>query len=279
VGVAGSVLASAWCALAGSAGELIAARAVQGSAAAVVIPRTIGLIRCMFSGAELPKALGTIGPVMGLTSMCGPPLGGLLIHADLFGWSWRTIFLVNVALGIGVWLAARLWPEDRAASPPRLELAGTALVALGLGLLVYPLLGGGHWWLLVVGPAVLGLFVVTQRRAARTGRPVLVEPSLFAGPGFSAALAGSVLFFGVTTGLVLVVVLQMQLGGCAIGRSRPAAMDRWHGTCFLAGRCPSGPEVRPVGDVRRTGHAASRPVGRDRWLPGPARRAAGGAAA
>jgi MFS family permease len=113
LGVVGFVLASLACAFAPSSDALIAARVVQGAAAALVIPQTFGLIRAMFKGAELPRALGTIGPVMALSAILGPMLGGFLTHADLFGWSWRSVFVVNVPLGLGVLACARILTEDR----------------------------------------------------------------------------------------------------------------------------------------------------------------------
>ena len=73
----------------------------------MIIPQTIGLIRAMFDGDELAKALGTIGPVMGLSAVSGPLLGGVLTHADV-GSSWRAVFLVNVPLAIARARAARL---------------------------------------------------------------------------------------------------------------------------------------------------------------------------
>jgi EmrB/QacA subfamily drug resistance transporter len=215
IGVAGFVLASVVCAFAGSAGLLIGARAVQGAAAAIIIPQTIGLIRALFDGDELAKALGTIGPVMGLAAIGGPLLGGLLTHADLFGSSWRAVFLVNVPLGLAVFFAAPLLREDRAGVRPRLDLAGTALVVVGAGLLVYPLIEGQTtgrpawtWAMLVAGVLILVLFGFHQRRSDGP----LVELSLFANRGFPAALVASLLFFAVMNGLMLVVPLQLQLG-------------------------------------------------------------------
>ncbi|MGW5748634.1 MFS transporter [Amycolatopsis sp. NPDC003861] len=206
LGVTGFVLASLVCAAAQDAGVLIGARAVQGVAAALIIPQTIGLIRALFDGGELAKALGAIGPVMGLSAVTGPLLGGLLTQAI----SWRAAFLVNVPLGLAVLLAARLLREDRAATRPRLDLTGTALVVAGAGLLVYPLIdpAGTNWALLAAGAALLVVFGFQQRRAAAP----LVEPSLFTHRGFPAALAGSLLFFAVMTGLMQVVPMQLQLG-------------------------------------------------------------------
>nr|WP_086674312.1 MFS transporter [Amycolatopsis pretoriensis] len=206
LGVASFVLASLVCAAAPGAGLLITARAVQGAAAALVIPQTIGLIRALFDGNERAKALGTIGPVMGLSAVTGPLLGGLLTHAV----SWRAAFLVNVPLGLAVLLAARYLREDRAATRPKLDVVGTLLVITGIGLVGYPLISpaGTNWWLLAAGAVVLGVFAVHQRR---TSAP-LVEPSLFANRGFPSALAGSLLFFAMMTGLMQVVPMQLQLG-------------------------------------------------------------------
>ncbi|MFJ9780895.1 MFS transporter [Amycolatopsis sp. NPDC101161] len=206
IGVTAFVLASLACAIAPDAGLLIGARAVQGAAAALVIPQTIGLIRGLFDGDELAKALGSIGPVMGLSAVTGPLLGGLLTQAL----SWRAVFLVNVPLGLAVLLAARFLREDRAGTRPKLDLVGTGLVVAGAGLLVYPLISPGAtaWPLLAAGAALLVVFGFQQRRAAAP----LVEPSLFTHRAFPAALAGSLLYFAVMTGLMLLVPLRLQLG-------------------------------------------------------------------
>ncbi|GGS08491.1 MFS transporter [Streptomyces aureoverticillatus] len=219
LGMAGFVLASLGCALAPSTAALIALRAVQGGAAALIIPQTIGMIRAMFSGPELARAMGTIGPVMGLAAVTGPMVGGALTQADVWGSSWRAVFLINVPLGVAVLAATPLLREDRAVRRPRLDHAGTALAVLGSGLLVHPLIqGGAHGWpgprwaMLAAGAAVLAGFAAHQRRRARGGRSPLVEPSLFADRGFTAALVSGALFFAVVGGLMLVTVAQLQLG-------------------------------------------------------------------
>lgn len=80
------------------------------------------MIRALFDGRELARAMGCIGPVMGPAAVTGPALGGVLTQADLLGSTWRAVFLVNVPLGAAVLLAIRLLREDRAAGRPRLEL-------------------------------------------------------------------------------------------------------------------------------------------------------------
>ncbi|GAA3141429.1 MFS transporter [Nonomuraea roseoviolacea] len=246
LGVAGFALASAACALAPGVGTLVGLRAVQGAAAALVIPQTIGLIRAMFDGRDLARAMGSIGPVMGLAAVAGPVLGAVLTHADLFGSSWRAAFLVNLPLAAAVLAAVPLLPGRRTpdeaareasggttrkasdgttraasagAARPRLDGTGTVLAALGTGLVVFPLIQGDAaggpargWAMAVAGVALLVGFAFQQRRRARAGRAGLVEASLFRDRGFPAALATSALFFAAMNGLSLVVVLEVQLG-------------------------------------------------------------------
>ncbi|GAB2831383.1 MFS transporter [Lentzea nigeriaca] len=216
-GVTGFALASVACSLAWSAGVLITFRAVQGAAAALIIPQVIGLIRALFAGPELSRALGTIGPVMGLSAVLGPVLGGVLTHADLFGSSWRSVFLVNVPLSVLVLTIAPKLAEDRAPRRPGLDPAGTLLAAIGIGLIIYPLVESIHltawgWLSVAAGAVVCVVFAVHQRVSAARGRTSLVEVSLFTRRVFPAALLTSTLFFCVTTGVSLVVVLQRQLG-------------------------------------------------------------------
>jgi MFS family permease len=214
VGVAGFVVTSVACALAPSAVLLIGARVVQGATAALIIPQTLGLIKEMFDGAEMARALSTIGPVMGLAAVCGPILGGVLTHADLFGSSWRSVFLVNVPLGLAVLAATPLLRVPESRPQIKLDLAGNGLLVLGAALVVYPLIqwSSAAWATMGGGLVVLAVLFWYQRVRDRRGRSTVIEVSLFANRGFPAALATSVLFFAVISGLTLVVVLHLQLG-------------------------------------------------------------------
>jgi len=234
LGVTGFLLASLACALAPSAETLIGVRAVQGAAAAVIIPQTFGLIRAMFTGTETAKALGSIGPVMGLAAVCGPVLGGVLTHADLFGSSWRAVFLVNVPLAAAVLAIAPKLTEDRAPQRPGLDPTGTALAMLGAALIVYPLIESDpthrpswNWIAIATGLAVLVGFALQQRHRARSGRRPLVEPSLFTQRMFPAALITSTLFFAAMNGLMLAVVLHAEIGLGADTRTAGLTLLPW----------------------------------------------------
>ncbi|MFJ3772984.1 MFS transporter [Streptomyces sp. NPDC090075] len=254
LGVALFTVASAACALAPSPALLIAFRAVQGAAAAVIIPQTIGLIRAMFTGDEMSRALGSIGPVMGLAAVCGPILGGVLTHADLFGSSWRATFLVNVPLALVVLVLSPKLLENRAPRRPTLDWPGTALAATGTGLLVYPLIGADltelpphSWASLVAGLLALAAFALHQRRAAAP----LLEPTLFTHRGFLPALATSTTFFAVTNGLLTAVVLQLQLeagkGVLAAGLSLTPWSTGLAVSSWLSGRHGARRRMMPYG--------------------------------
>src|SRR5579862_8616445 len=118
--------ASAACAVAGSPGELIAARAVQGGAGAMMVPQVFGLISDLFAPEEMGKAFGVYGPVMGLSAMLGPIVSGGLIDLDLVGSGWRMIFLVNLPVGAFALIAgARLLPSgSQQANGAMLDLGG-----------------------------------------------------------------------------------------------------------------------------------------------------------
>jgi MFS family permease len=251
IGMAWFVVASALCAAAGSAGELIAARAAQGALGAIMLPQVFGLIRDLFEAHEMGKAFGVYGPVMGLSAMLGPIASGGLIGADVFGTGWRMIFLVNVPVGLAALvLGARLLPvgaasagagaagaasvgagaasaggsgrrAGRRAGRGQLDLAGAGLAAVGMFGLVFPLaqghaLGWPAWLYAMLAASVLVLawFAVYQIRRQRAGRTPLVEPSIFGHRSYRAGIVFSIVFVGSLGGIVMIfnVFLQNGLG-------------------------------------------------------------------
>jgi MFS family permease len=221
-GMAGFIAASAVCAAAATSGELIAARAAQGLAGAVMLPQVFGLISDLFEPHEMGRAFAVFSPVMGLSAMLGPIVSGGLIGLNLFGTGWRMIFLVNVPVGLAALAGARFLPAvPSRANGTRLDLPGAALAGLAMFLLVFPLvqgheLGWPGWLLGMLGAsaAVLAGFGWYQVRRKRAGGTPLIEPGIFANRGYASGIAFSLAFVSSMGGIVLIfnVLLQAGLG-------------------------------------------------------------------
>ncbi|SHN44168.1 MFS transporter [Cryptosporangium aurantiacum] len=220
IGVAGFTLSSAACALAVSPGMLIGSRLLQGLFAALLIPQGFGLIRAAFPPDQLGKAFAFFGPVMGLSAVAGPIVGGALVDADLFGTGWRMIFLINVPLGLVALIGAvTVLREDRTPSAGGLDPLGAGLATAAAFLVVYPLVQGNEldWprWIfgcLALGVVLFVLLGVHLVRRSRHGRAPLVMPSLFGKRSFSSSLVVGLLFFAGMSGLMLVMTLYLQIG-------------------------------------------------------------------
>jgi MFS family permease len=220
LGMAGFTAASVLCGLAPTAESLILARALQGATAALMMPQVSAMIQVTFPPEERGAAFGALGAVVGLGAIAGPLLGGVLLGADLWGLSWRPIFLINLPVGIvALVAAARLVRESRASETPRLDLGGVVLIGLAMVLVIIPIVEGRAWgwptwaWgMLAAGLAVLGVFVVDQRRKAASGRVPLVAPALFADRAFRIGLPASLVFFAGVYSFFLALSVCLQLG-------------------------------------------------------------------
>ncbi|CAM5472105.1 MFS transporter [Streptomyces spiroverticillatus] len=198
--------ASLLCGLASGPGVLVGARALQGVGVALMIPQVLATLHVTFAGRNRSKAFGLYGAVLSIANVLGPVMGGLLTEADLFGLSWRPIFLINVPVGLAVIvLGRRFVPESTEQKADRPDLAGMALSALAVVLIVFPLTEGHlhHWplWvfgLLAAGLLTLAVFLRHQRRK-QNGAP-LVPPSLFRGRQFPGGTAAQ-LVHGLLCGL------------------------------------------------------------------------------
>jgi EmrB/QacA subfamily drug resistance transporter len=219
VGVASFTVASAACALAPGIGVLVAARAVQGAAAGLMIPQILATVQVSFPHAERPKAYGMYGAMNGLGAAAAPILGGLLVGNDVFGLGWRSVFWINVPIGLVALVAgAVLVRESRSPRRPRLDLPGVALVSVGLLLLLYPLIQGGErgwpaWSFLMMAASlpVLAAFAWYQARREPTGS-ALVPVSLFRLRSFVSGLLVTVVAFSTIAALFLVLTVQLQAG-------------------------------------------------------------------
>ncbi|WP_037077978.1 MFS transporter [Pseudonocardia spinosispora] len=216
LGTAGFTLGSAGCGLAVDPTTLIAARLLQGVSGAMVLPQGFGLLASVFPRAELGKAFSAFGPVLGLTTVGGPILGGFILHADLFGLGWRPIFGIDVLLGISaIVVGRRVLPGDTAMPATVIDGLGSGLLGLSMLALLYGLLDGStHGWtpvplmLLTAGLLCFALFCWRQRTATHP----LIERSLLHNRGFTSGLVLGAVFFAAASGLLYVIPLFLQSG-------------------------------------------------------------------
>jgi EmrB/QacA subfamily drug resistance transporter len=182
-------LASTLCAVAPTSTTLIAFRAIQGVAGALLTPASLAVLTSTFSGEARGTAIGTWTAWSGISTVVGPLLGGWLIGFT----SWRVIFLLNVPIAIAtVVLVRRHLPHgDHTRTAVRVDVAGAAMCVAGLGLLVFgfieqPRLGWGEPAVpgtILGGAALLVSFVFYESRTAMPMLPL----RLFRSRNFSAA--------------------------------------------------------------------------------------------
>jgi EmrB/QacA subfamily drug resistance transporter len=213
-------LASVGCGLASSPSLLVGARVGQGLAAALLMPQALAILGVIYEGARRVQAFSIYGMALGLAAVSGQLIGGALIQADVAGLGWRTVFLINLPIGVlGLLLAPRLVPESRAEGAPRLDLTGAGLVTLALTATVLPLIEGrSHGWpawtwiSLAVSPVLLYGLARHQRWLGRRGGDPLLQPRLFRERAFTVGLIAQLAFFSSMASFFLVFALYLQQG-------------------------------------------------------------------
>lgn len=216
IGLAGFIIASVGCALAPTPAGLIAARTVQGIAAALIAPQTMSLIVHLFPADRRGAALGIWGAVGGAAMAAGPLVGGLMI-ATL---GWQSIFLINVPIGIAGFVAAiRLVPDHQTHRPHQLDLLGVALSGTGLFMVVFAIQSGAHYrWGTIVGPFSIGSIAITGVLVLsafvgwqhRNPREPLLPTRLFTDRNFSAASVAGWAMGAAMGGLFLPLMVYLQ---------------------------------------------------------------------
>jgi MFS family permease len=226
-GLAAFTGASLACGLAPTSGVLIAARLVQGAAAAALAAQVLTGLQINFTGPARTRALGLYTAILSGGAVIGQAFGGVLVSADVLGLSWRPIFLINLPIGAALVITAwRCLPHDHTPSGPRhrLDLPGVTTLSAALGLVVAPLVLGREqgWpvWTWISLAAGAGAFVVfgrlEQRLRARGGHPLITIELLGRAPitlALVSLLLASATYFAIL--LILALYLQQGLGHSA----------------------------------------------------------------
>lgn len=214
-------LASAACALAPSLGWLLAARALQGVGAAMLMPNSLAILGAAFSGEAKGRAVGTWAAAGAMAGAVGPVIGGWLI--DSIGW--RAIFLVNLPIVAAcLALAWRTLPADKRDDDRPLDWQGGLLATAGLGALTWGLtLGSGPqgWDAVAIGATAAGAALMTAFVGVQhyRGGQAMMPLALFGSSSFIGLSLLTLLLYGALGGLLVLIpyVLIERAGYSATG--------------------------------------------------------------
>src|SRR5215469_7054291 len=217
-GVTGFTLTSAWCGLAQSGPELIAARLAQGATAALMVPQVLATLHLLFADHARSRAFAIYGIVLGLAGAAGFALGGILVTLDLDGLGWRTVFFVNVPFGIAIIAAAlRIMPSVPRRAGTRLDVPGAIVLFTGLLCLIGPLLFGRDlnwspllWLAMAAGVVIVAAFVRLERAVEKSGGMPLIDLALLSDKSFTRGLAAAFFLFFANLSFYLIMTMFMQ---------------------------------------------------------------------
>jgi EmrB/QacA subfamily drug resistance transporter len=200
------------CSFAPNVGTLVALRMLQAVGGSMLTPVSLSIVRNVFTDPkERAQALGIWSGIFGVASACGPIAGGILVSSV----GWRSVFWVNVPIGVIMLLAAgRYLPESRAPHARRVDVPGQLLMIVFLGTLTCAVIEGpSAGW---ASPEILALFavaaasLVTFAAAERRHPEPLLDPRFFRSPPFTGASVIAVLAFLVMAGFLFVSTLYLQ---------------------------------------------------------------------
>ena len=212
-------VASALCGLAPSALLLVVFRLVQGAGAGVMQPQVSGFIQELFTGERRARAFGWFGATIGLSTAVGPLAGGLLI--GLFGseHGWRSVFFVNVPVGlVTIVLALRLLPapgpgrQNRGLDPVGVVLLGGAVLLLMLPLVQSRSWGPARWALVLPALALFAGFVAWEHRYRARGLDPMLDPGLLRTRSYLLGLLLGLVYFSGFTAIFFIFALFLQSG-------------------------------------------------------------------
>lgn len=213
-------ISSLLCGIAPSISALLLARTLQGVAAALLVPQILATIHVCLKGHAHSRAIGLYSSIGGLSFIIGQVLGGFLVHANIAGSEWRSIFLINLPVCAAVlFLSTRHIPETRRENPASIDGPGTMLLALLIISILLPVALGPsmRWnWLCFAAlacaiPLALLLWK-TETRQERRGILPLLPPSLLRLPTVRFGFFTAILFFSCWSGFMFVLALTLQAG-------------------------------------------------------------------
>jgi MFS family permease len=207
---------------------------LEGIGAVLIMPAIVALVASNFGRSERPRAYGLVAAAGAIACALGPVIGGAFTTYA----SWRWVFAGEVLIVLVILLLTKRMQDTPAEQGVRLDLVGTALSALGLGLVVLGILKSGSWgfvqpkaeapewlglspviWLVVAGGVVLALFLAWENRRLERGQGALIDPAMLRNLQLRNGVTSFLFLFLVQAGIFFVVPLFLSV---ALGLSAVA---------------------------------------------------------
>ncbi|WP_240091567.1 MFS transporter [Proteus mirabilis] len=219
LGMFGFTLSSVLCAISPSAVLLVIARCLQGLTAALLFPQVYSSIRLNFDGSQAKKVFGLLGMTLGAAAIAGQALGGLLISLNIFGLAWRTIFLINLFIGVIALFFSRYLTQNELSHHTKLDIGGVILSTLGISFTLLPLLmlPIWHWqWFsslfFLVGISLLILFFCYEKKLKHQGKQPLFDLILFTNHQYVIGLIIVVFVYSTSSAFPMIMSILLQSG-------------------------------------------------------------------
>ena len=219
IGMLCFMLASLGCAIALSSNALILARLLQGLAAALLFPQVYASIRYNFNPQQAKTAFAFLGMSLGLAAIAGQVVGGLLIELDLFGLSWRSIFLINLPIGGLALYWSKYLNSQKSAEKISLDGFGVVLSSIGISLSLIPILMMPIWgwtWLnsavLILGLLFISGFIKYEIRHQQQGKTPLLAVGLFKNKSFVLGILIVLCIYATSSAFPFMMTMLFQRG-------------------------------------------------------------------
>jgi len=237
---------------------------LEGIGGALILPAIVALVATNFGPDQRPRAYGAVMAAAAAAVAAGPVIGGLFTTYL----SWRLVFASELLVSLAILVVARRMEDHPTTEPGRLDLVGTAVSALGLGLIVFGVLRSGTWglvrprpggpaWiglspvivLIAAGGAVLVAFVAWEQRRIDTGKPALFDPAMLRIATLRSGLSAFGYQFFLQAGLFFTIPLFLSV---ALGLSAVATGVRLLPLSVVLTVTALGlPKLRPQASPRR----------------------------